>query len=217
MTFYPVYLNLDGRRVVVIGGGRIAERKIEGLLATRASIVVISPRITRRVEGLVRSKLIEWKKRTYASGDCAGAALVFSATGDPFVRTAVFEEARAARIIVNTVDDPAFCDFIMPAVIRRGDLTVAISTAGSSPALAARLRRKLSKILGQEYARMLELMSRVRPEIRRRFEDPDDRKDVHYRIVSSEVLGLLKNKDHDAADRRVREIMDEFALQEKVP
>ena len=113
--FYPVYLNLKGRRVVVIGGGEVAQRKIDSLLGTGASVVVISPAVTNHVAAMAEQRRIEVRARTYVPGDCAGAALVFTATGNAEISRAVHEEATALGIFVNTADEPAFCTFIMPA------------------------------------------------------------------------------------------------------
>jgi precorrin-2 dehydrogenase/sirohydrochlorin ferrochelatase len=153
--FYPIYLNLKGKRAVVIGGGEVAERKVESLLGTEASITVISPEATARLSLMATEGHIMLQRRPYASGDCAGAALVLSATDDPELSRTVFQEASAAGAMINTADQPALCDFIMPAVVRRGNIAVAISTGGTSPALAARLRRRIARIIGPEYVRIL--------------------------------------------------------------
>jgi precorrin-2 dehydrogenase/sirohydrochlorin ferrochelatase len=208
--FYPVYLNLNGKRVVVIGGGEVAERKIDSLLDAGANVLVISPEVTARIAALARGNRIELNKRTYVRGDCTGAALVFAATGDPDVSRAVHEEATTLGIFINTADEPAYCTFIMPAVVRRGDIGIAISTNGKSPALAARLRRKISDIVGPEYARMAELLSRVRPEIHARVSGADRRKVLHYRILDSDIISLLKCKDTARAEDRLREILNGF-------
>src|SRR5690349_4133870 len=122
--FYPVYLSLKGRRIVVVGGGEVAERKIDSLLETGASVIVISPEVTARIASLARQNRIEVTNRAYAPGDCAGAALVFAATGDAEISRAIHEEATTLGIFVNTADQPAFCTFIMPAVVRRGDIGI---------------------------------------------------------------------------------------------
>lgn len=208
-TFYPVYLNLKGKRVVVIGGGEVAERKVEPLLATDASVVVISPEVTVRLASLVEEHRIELHRRPYTFGDCAGAALVLSATDDPEVSRGVFQEASAAGVMVNTADQPALCDFIMPALVRRGDITIAISTGGTSPGLAARLRRKISRIVGPEYARLAKLLSEARPEIRRRVQGEHDRKALHYRILDSDIIMRLQQNDTAGAERLLREMIDD--------
>jgi siroheme synthase-like protein len=213
--FFPVYLNLSSKRVVVIGGGCVAERKVVSLSGAGAEITVISPDLTPNLLSLAKSNAISWQKRVYAPGDCAGATLVFSATDDPAISRAVWEEATTAGILVNTADQPSLCDFIMPAVVRRGDLAVAISTGGSSPALAAILREELLEVLGPEYEELLELLSKARSEIQRRFRDERDRKALHYRILESNLIDLLKRQDREGAERILKEMIEEFACQEK--
>ena len=215
--FYPVFLNLKGKHVVVIGGGEVAERKVESLLDTGAAITVISPGVTPRLASLADSRLIGLQKRPYAAGDCSGAALVLSATDDPEVNVAVWNEASEAGVLVNTADEPVRCDFIMPAVVRRGELTVAISTGGTSPALASRLRDKFSQMLGPEYTRLVELLARVRPEVRERIHNGRDRKALHYRILDSDIMACLKEGDSEGAERRLRQIIEGFACEEKTP
>jgi precorrin-2 dehydrogenase/sirohydrochlorin ferrochelatase len=215
--FYPVYLNLKGKRVVVIGGGEVAERKVESMLETGALITLVSPEVTPRLSELADEKRVELHKRPYRLGDCRGAALVLSATDDAEVSSAVWNEARTSGALVNTADRPALCDFIMPAVVRRGDLTIAISTSGTSPALAARLRGRFSRMLGPEYERLLDLLARVRPEIRRRVQHERNRKALHYRILDSDVMTLLEQNDGDGAERRLQEIIEEYVWPERTP
>ncbi len=213
--FYPVFLNLQGKRVVVIGGGRVAERKVASLVETGARITVVSPQVTPRLDLLGEAERIEVQKRSYVQGDCRDAALVLSATDDVEVSRAVWDEATRQGIPVNTADQPDLCDFIMPAVVRRGDLTIAVSTGGTSPALAARLRQDLSQKLGSEYAQLLDLLRRARPDIRRRVQNEDDRKTLHYRILDSDIIESLKLNDSASAERRLREIIEDFVCHRK--
>jgi precorrin-2 dehydrogenase/sirohydrochlorin ferrochelatase len=206
--FYPIYLNLSKRRVVVIGGGAVAERKVESLLGTEALITVISPEVTPRLESLATHNKIEIHRRVYLSGDCIGAALVLSATDDETVSAAVFEEATSAGALVNTADQPQLCDFIMPALVRRGDIAIAISTGGTSPALAAQLRSEIETLIGPEYAQLAELMAQARLEIRRRIPDAEQRKAIHYRILNSDIIERLKRNDVAGARRRLQEIIE---------
>ncbi len=215
--FYPVYLNLKGRRVVVVGGGEVAERKTESLLDTGASVLVISPEVTPHLAALADQKRIELRKREYSHGDCADAALIFSATGDPEVRRNVYGEAMARGIFINTADQPALCSFIMPAVLRRGDIGVAISTSGTSPALASRLREKISKIIGPEYAQLAELLSQIRSEIRGRVSSERDRRELHYRILNSDIITMLRANDTAGAEHRLRQIVEDFVCQQRTP
>jgi siroheme synthase-like protein len=207
-TFYPIYLNLKNRRVLVIGGGEVAERKVESLLGTGASIILISPEVSPRLDSLAQANQIQLYRRTFVPGDCRGAALVFSATDDAAVSTAVFVEATKEGALINTADQPALCDFIMPAVVRRGDIAIAISTGGTSPGLAARLRQKIASAIGPEYAKLAELLSQARPEIRRRVPDSSRRKELHYRILNSDIMDCLKRNDSAGAKRRLREIIE---------
>jgi precorrin-2 dehydrogenase/sirohydrochlorin ferrochelatase len=206
--FYPIYLNLKNKRVVVIGGGPVAERKVESLLGTGASIILISPEVTSRLASLAQMGDIQLHSRAYVPGDCSDAAVVFSATDDPDVSTAVFQEGTTAGALVNTADQPALCDFIMPAVVRRGNIAIAISTGGTSPGLAAQLRQKIGEIIGPEYAKLAELLSRVRPEIQRRIPDEVQRKALHHRILNSDIMDQLKRNDRAGAERRLREIIE---------
>ena len=213
--FFPVYLNLKGKRVIVIGGGEVAERKVRSLVETGALITVISPDLTPHLALMGRNRSIELRMRPYRPGDCKDASLILSATADPETSKAVWEEGNRLGVLVNTADQPDLCDFIMPAVVRRADLTVAISTGGASPALAATLRRKIENIIGPEYERLLGLLAKVRPEIRRRIKDEQNRKALHYRVLDSDVLSLLEKNDNDAAEGRLKEIIQEFVCQEK--
>jgi siroheme synthase-like protein len=206
--FYPIYLNLKNKRVVVIGGGAVAERKVESLLGTGASITLISPDVTSRLKDLAESNQIRLEQRVYVPGDCTGATLIFSATDDSLASDAVFEEAAEARALVNTADQPALCDFIMPAVVRRGDIAIAISTGGTSPGLAAQLRQRIAKIIGPEYASFARLLARARPEIQRRVPDVEQRKALQYRILNSDIIERLRDNDIEGAERRLREIIE---------
>lgn len=159
---HPVFLDLDGQRVVVIGGGAVAERKIESLIESGARVVVVSPDITDRIADLADRGLIEIQRRAYAKGDLSGCRLAYAATSDPDVNQAVRREATEAGIWLNAVDQPALCDFITPAIVRRGDLTLAVSTSGRSPSLAKQIREDLERTYGPEYAGLVEAMGEAR-------------------------------------------------------
>ena len=206
--FYPIYLNLTGKRVLVVGGGDVAERKIESLLETGAGIAVVSPDVTSRILLLATENRVELHRRAYKTGDCAGATFVFSATDDPDVNQKVFKDAHTAGALVNTADQPSLCDFIMPAVFRRGDISIAISTGGTSPGLAARLRQKIARLIGPEYGKLAQLLARARPQIIKQIPDQADRKALQYRILDSDIMTYLKQDDIAGAERRLREIIE---------
>jgi siroheme synthase-like protein len=168
MSYYPIFLELTGRRCIVIGGGAVAERKVDGLLAAGAQISVISPELSEGLRRLIPQQSLEHVARKYESGDLAGFAIAFVATDDGAVNAAVFDEARSRGIWVNCSDDPSHCDFISPAVIRRGKLSVALSTGGASPASARAVREELESYLTEGFAQLVETASEVRRELRQR-------------------------------------------------
>ncbi|MGH8006031.1 MAG: precorrin-2 dehydrogenase/sirohydrochlorin ferrochelatase family protein [Candidatus Binatia bacterium] len=168
MAYYPIALELTGRSCLVIGGGPVAERKIEGLLTAEAMVTVISPALTPRLEEWAITGQIRHIGRAYRPGDLAGAQLVFAASDDQGVNAAVSREGQERRVWVNAADDPAHCDFILPAILRRGELIVATTTGGASPALAAVVRDELETVLGPDYTVLAQVAAEVRQELRAR-------------------------------------------------
>lgn len=162
---YMAALRLTGVRCVVVGGGAVAERKIASLLECGAQVVVFSPMLTPQLRSLADAGRITWQARGYASGDIVGARLVCAATDDVVVNARVAAEAQTAGIWVNVADAPERGDFSVPATLRRGDLTVAISTTGGAPGYARRLRELLEATIGPEYGAALELYASARPAI----------------------------------------------------
>ena len=161
--YFPAFLDLRGRRCVVIGAGAVAQGKVLGLLPCGAAVRVISPEAEPGVAALAARGRITWDRRGYHPGDLAGAALVVAGTDDPAVNGAVYAEALAERALVNVVDVPARCQFVYGAVFRRGRLMAAISTGGASPAYAAQLKRDLAAVWGSEQGRLVSAYRRLRP------------------------------------------------------
>jgi precorrin-2 dehydrogenase/sirohydrochlorin ferrochelatase len=153
------------RRCFVIGGGGVAERKVEGLLAVGADVTVISPLLTDRLRVLLQQGQIRNLEREYQAGDLEGCDLTFIATDDLEINTKVYHESRMRNIWVNSADDAAHCDFILPAVIERGGLSVAISTGGRSPALARAIREELDEYFGADYEQLVAITGEVRREL----------------------------------------------------
>ena len=166
MGYYPLFVDLAGRACLVVGGGDIAQGKVQGLLAAGANVTVVSPTLVASLAAAARAGRLEHRWRAYREGDLAGFALAFAATGEPTVNAAVAREGRRSGVWVNAVDDPAHCDFIVPAVLRRGALTVAVSTGGASPALARAVREELEQHLGDDYAALVDVAGEVRRELR---------------------------------------------------
>src|SRR5262245_37747964 len=195
MPHYPVSLDLKDRRCVVIGGCSLAEEKARGLLAAGARVTVISPDLTPGLAELAMEGRIDATARRYRWGDLRKTFLAVVVGSDMRLVEAVWRESRERNVLVNTVDDVAHCDFIAPAVVRKGDLAVAISTDGKAPALAVRLRQRLESELGEEHARFLELAGSVRAPLARLLPDLAARRDVWYRLIDSDVLHL-RSEEH---------------------
>jgi len=170
---FPIVVELSGRACVVIGGGQVAERKVDGLLAADAAVTVVSPTLTGALSALAREGRFAHVGRRYRRGDLAGKVLAFVATGDRRVAAAVTREGRRRGVWVNAADDPAHCDFFLPSVIRRGRLLVAVATAGASPALARAVREEIERRVPAQYAALTETVAEVRRDLRARGTSPD--------------------------------------------
>src|SRR6266508_2881292 len=198
-TYYPVYIQLREQPCVVIGGGKIAEGKVDGLLEAEAKVTVISPDLTPRLHDLVNQKQITHLARTYQPGDLTGAFMVICATDRADINHQVWQEASANRQLVNVVDDTPRCNFIAPSILRKGDLTIAISTSGKAPALAVRLKERLQREIGPEYERFLELARALREPLAQHIPDFETRKALWYELVDSEILDVLARGDETSA------------------
>jgi len=206
-NYYPIYVNLLGQLCVVVGGGKIAEGKVEGLLTAGAKVKIVSPDLTSYLRRLSKENVIEHLERTYQTGDLAGAFMVICATDQVEINHKVWQEASANRQLVNVVDDTPRCNFIAPAILRKGDLTLAISTAGKAPALAVRLKERLQEQLGTEYERFLELSGQLREPLARHVPDFETRKALWYELVDSDALNLLAQGDEPAALETISQIV----------
>jgi precorrin-2 dehydrogenase/sirohydrochlorin ferrochelatase len=165
MSLFPLFLKLTNRRCIVVGGGKIAESKIDSLRAADAAITVITPQASERVSEQAAAGEVTLITRAYKNGDLVGAFLVVAATDDPAINRAVFSEATATGVLCNAVDDPPFCHFYFPSIVRRGDLQIAISTAGNSPALAQQLRQQLNEQLPLDLGDWLTELGNLRREV----------------------------------------------------
>ncbi len=207
MSHYPVYLDLRNRPCFVIGGCGMAEEKVRGLLESRARVTVISQDLNEGLNRLAAEGRIDWISRRFRRGDLRHAFLVIVVGQPPAVTDAVWEETRGRNILVNTLDDVPHCDFIAPSIVRRGDLTVAISTGGKAPVMAVRLRQRLERELGEEHAKFLELAGKVRKPLAQLWPDFATRKELWYRLIDSDVIHLLRRGDEATAINRFEEIL----------
>jgi siroheme synthase-like protein len=207
MDYYPIFLNLQNRLCVVIGGGKVAEGKVNGLLAAAARVRLVAPALTPALEQLALAGRIEHLTRVYRPGDLAGAFLAISATDERAVNEQVWQEANARNLLVNVVDDTPHCNFIAPSILRQGDLAIAISTSGKAPALAVRLREQIAPLVGPEHARFLELAGSLRERLAAQSPSFAERRALWYQLVDSDVIELLRRGDETAARARMEEIM----------
>jgi siroheme synthase-like protein len=207
VSYYPVFLDLRDRPCAVLGGCAMAEEKVRGLLAAGARVTVIAPSLTPALAELAAEGRILHRAREYQPGDLQGVVLAISTDRTPEVAGAVWREARDRNVLLNTVDDVPHCNFIAPAVVRRGDLSIAISTGGKAPVLAVRLRQRLERELGEEHARFLALAGAARETLADRQPDFATRRELWYRLVDSDVLDLLRQGDETAALGRFEEIL----------
>ena len=202
-SYYPVCLNLKGRRCVVIGGGQVAEGKIRNLLKHDCYIRVISPDVTPAIGQWAKEAKITWQERVYLEGDLKSAFLAIAATGDTADDDAIAREAEYERVLLNVVDYPPLCTFIAPSVVEKGAVTLAISTGGASPALARKLRETMEKSDILDYAELADLLSRTRKEVKKRgLKVPPDRWQQY--ITKDLVTMVREGRDDEALEKVLR-------------
>jgi siroheme synthase-like protein len=209
-TYYPIFADLTGRRCVVVGGGPVAQRKVTTLLGCGAEITVVTPTATKRLAGYARAGRVRLVSRRFRPADVAGAWLVYAATDDPAVNGVVYRTACKQRVFANVVDQTPLCTFIAPAIVRRGALTAAVSTAGGSPSLAKLVRDDVRRIL-EGYAPMLGLLRSLRGLAKRAMPDYGDRKRYFDRLVRGRVLELMRAGRPQAARREALALLSRSA------
>ncbi len=211
VPFYMACLRVAGRRCLVVGGGAVGLEKVEGLLTCGAAVTLVCPEAHPALAELAREGSIEWLERGYEPADLEGAFLVIAASGDSEVNIAVHEHAEARAMLVNVVDVPPLCNFILPAVVRSGPLAIAISTAGASPALAKRMKREIAEQYGEPYARLALLLNDARGWAKATLPTFQERKEFFESIVGGDPdpIALLREGDEGA----VRRLIDEAKRQ----
>jgi len=205
MNGYPIFLDVTGRPCLVVGGGRVAGRKVETLLNSGAAVKVVSLRLVDSLASLAECGRISVERRAYRRGDLDGAFLAYAATDDDRLHELIAIDAKRAGVLLNVVDRPQWCDFIVPSVARRGDLTVAVSTSGRSPAMARRVRQDIEVALGPEYETAIALFAELRRLLAERGWSFDRRAELFNRLLESDVLGLLRRSDRAGVDRLLAE------------
>jgi siroheme synthase-like protein len=206
--YFPVYLNLEGRRCLVIGNGWSAPEKVRGLLSARAEVTVLAPESAAEIEALAASGAIRWERREYQPGDLEGFFLAVATHEDKSRNEAPWRESIARNMLFNAVDDPPRCGFSYPAIHRQGDITIAVSTNGKCPALGVRLRQKIAREVGPEYAAMAQMLGELRAEIAARIPDFVRRKELWGSLVDSDCLERIRRGDAEGARSELRALID---------
>jgi precorrin-2 dehydrogenase/sirohydrochlorin ferrochelatase len=204
---YPMLVDLTGKHCLVVGGGSVAERKVTLLIECGADVEVVSPTTTSRLAALAATGALRVRRRRTRPSDLAGAFLVVVATDDREVNREVAERVRGAGGLVNVADDPEACTFLVPSVLRRGDLTIAISTGGGSPALAKKLRQRLEQTVGPEYEAYLSALRLLRERARQAIADPEVRQAVFRRAVESDLFERAARGDAAAVAACIQELL----------
>lgn len=203
--YYPICLSLEGKPCLVVGGGQVARRKVESLLDAGAVVTVVSPDLCEELRGLGRVRCVE---RPFEEADVAGAYLVYAATDDPGVNRAVAAAARAHGALVNVVDTPGECDFIVPSTLTRGELTISVSTGGAGPALSRRLRLELEPLIPQDLGEFVALLSELRAEVAARVPDIRLRSAIARELADKPALELFRQRGPAAVRQLVRELIE---------
>lgn len=198
MDYYPVHLQLQGKQAVIIGGGKIAERKTAGLLETGAVITVISPELTEGLRDFVKERRISWKRKHFTAEDIAGAFLIIAATNDREVNLAV-KKAAAPNQLLSLIDNPEESGFILPSVIRQGKLTITVSTSGASPILAKKIKEEISHHYGSEYKEYVDFLFEKRKWVLEKMKDPKLKKQL-LTAITEETFLHSSNREKDFAD-----------------
>lgn len=200
MRYYPVYLDVQDRTCLVVGGGAVGTRKTQTLVRAGARVKVVSPDATNELKTLAADHQIRLHCRPYTADDLKGVFLAFGATDDRDLNRRISEDARRRGILCNIADQPDQGQFVLPSVVERGDLLLSISTSGKSPALARRIRRRLENEFGEEYAVMIDLLGALRGRLLAQGHDPRGHKAKFETLLDSELLEWIRNGDTDRID-----------------
>ncbi len=208
--FYPVYLDLRGRKALVVGGGKVAGRKVKRLLNCGAQVVVISPALAPVLQELAAAGKIEYLQHSYDPCHLEGVFLVIGASSDHETNRRVAEDCFSRNIPVNIVDIPPLCSFYVPSLVSRGPLSIAISTAGKSPAFARLLREQLENLYGPIYGEFTDYLGKLRPRILREISDPQQRKALFTELAGETGFNLYKTLPPPERDRKIEEIIERY-------
>lgn len=207
MRYYPVNLDIRGRRCLVVGGGPVGARKISTLVRCGAVVTVVSPKIVASISKLVESKTVAWMPRSYQTEDTNGMFLVIGATDDEALNRRIHADAESRNVLCNIADRPAICNFTLPAIVERGDFVMAISTAGKSPAFAKHIRQHLETQFGPEYGALLDLMGAIRTKLLAEAHEPEAHKPLFESLIAGDLLALVKANDIARIDQLLEKVL----------
>ena len=209
---YPIYLKLKDKPCLVVGGGEVAERKVDGLLKAGASVTVLSPEVTDAIRRLAEGGEIRHISDNFREEHLDDCSLIIGSTDDPAVNRGVSDSARRRGVWVNIVDSPDESDFFVPSVVKQGDVTIAVSTGGKSPAMAKKIRKDLEKFVNPCYARMVGFMGELRGDVLSLISGEKDRTSLFTRLSESDILSLLEKGDEEGARSLAATILREFGI-----
>jgi precorrin-2 dehydrogenase/sirohydrochlorin ferrochelatase len=209
MRYYPVFLDLKGKKVVVVGGGEVATRKVQTLLQCGASVDVVGRRLKDKLKGQGDREEIRYLGGEFREGHLEDAFLVIAATDDESLNRRIGGAAQQRGILFNAVDQPADCTFIVPSIVNRGDLLIAISTSGKSPALAKKIRQQLESQFGREYEMFLKIMGRIREEVLSLGLVQTENSRIFQEVIDAGMLGAVLRLDRDAVTSKLKGILPE--------
>jgi precorrin-2 dehydrogenase / sirohydrochlorin ferrochelatase len=207
MRYYPVCLDIKDRECLVVGGGQVGTRKVRALLACGARVTVVSPEVTAELSQLGQQGRIRIALRDYRTDDLASAFLVIGATDDRGLNRRVHRDAETARRLCNIADQPDLCNFVLPSIVTQGDLIIAISTSGRSPAFAKHLRRRLQKEFGPEYGRLLDLMGAVRRRLLAAEHAPEAHKPLFEKLIHNNLLEMIQTDDRSGINTLLEAVL----------
>ena len=207
-SYYPIFLDVQDKQCVIAGGGDVSVRKAKTLVSFGAKVKVVAPTVSERLQALADEGVITCEARPFAPADLDGAMLVIGATDNEMVNRTIFDEANKRSIPVNIVDQPELCTFIVPSVVRKGDLAIAISTGGKSPAVAKRVRKKLQEEFGDEWGVYLDMMGRARRTVTQNITGQERREEIFNKLADSDLFDLVAAGDIEAAQRLIDKITD---------
>lgn len=207
--WYPIFIKLKNEKILVVGGGAVATRKVKTLINYSPQITIVSPSVSSKLKALILKYNLKYYKRNYKKSDLKDKKIIFVATNDEKLNKQISQDAQQSGILVNVVDNLEHCSFIVPSIIARGDLQIAISTSGISPLLTKTIRIKLEKLFGSEYNTLLKLIRKYRSIIKKKFNDVKVRKIKLEKLLHPSIIKKIKNGDIKKAEKEFKRIIEE--------